>query len=46
MIVVAAGEFMMGSAETEKDRFNDEGPQQKVTFARLTKPFVEVLQDQ
>jgi formylglycine-generating enzyme required for sulfatase activity len=34
MIVIPAGEFMMGSAETEKDRYDDEGPQHKVTIAR------------
>jgi formylglycine-generating enzyme required for sulfatase activity len=36
MIVIPAGEFMMGSAETEKDRYDDEGPQHNVTIA---KPF-------
>jgi CRISPR-associated protein Cas7/Csd2 subtype I-C len=36
MIVVTAGEFMMGSPDTEKDREKDEGPQRKVTIA---KPF-------
>ena len=34
MIVVPPGEFIMGSAATEKGRFDDEGPQHKVVFAR------------
>ena len=38
MIVVPAGEFMMGSPATEKGRYNNEGPQHKVTIAR---PFAE-----
>jgi formylglycine-generating enzyme required for sulfatase activity len=33
MIVVPAGEFMMGSPETEKDRGDYEGPQHKVSIA-------------
>jgi hypothetical protein len=33
MIVVPAGEFMMGSPTTEKDRYANEGPQHKVTIA-------------
>jgi formylglycine-generating enzyme required for sulfatase activity len=36
MIVVPAGEFMMGSPDTERGRVKDEGPQRKVTIA---KPF-------
>lgn len=36
MVVVPAGEFMMGSAESEKGRNDDEGPQHRVTIA---KPF-------
>jgi formylglycine-generating enzyme required for sulfatase activity len=36
MVVVPAGEFMMGSPATEEGRYNDEGPQQKITIA---KPF-------
>ncbi len=36
MIVVPAGEFMMGSPANEKDRYDDEGPQHKVT---IVKPF-------
>jgi formylglycine-generating enzyme required for sulfatase activity len=36
MVVVAAGEFMMGSPRTEADRDKNEGPQRKVTIA---KPF-------
>src|SRR5262252_6820489 len=36
MVVVPAGEFMIGSPETEKDREKNEGPQHKVTIA---KPF-------
>ena len=36
MIVVPAGEFMMGSPATEEGRYNNEGPQHKVTIA---KPF-------
>ena len=34
MVVVPAGEFMMGSPPTEKDRMPDEGPQHRVTIAR------------
>src|ERR1700730_564498 len=36
MIVIPAGEFMMGSPSNEKDRYDNEGPQHKVVF---TKPF-------
>jgi Sulfatase-modifying factor enzyme 1 len=36
MVVVPAGEFMMGSPATEKDRFDNEGPQRLITVA---KPF-------
>jgi formylglycine-generating enzyme required for sulfatase activity len=36
MIVVPAGDFMVGSPPTEKDRSNDEEPLHRVTFA---KPF-------
>jgi formylglycine-generating enzyme required for sulfatase activity len=36
MIVIPAGEFMMGSPATEQGRFDDEGPQHKVAIA---KPF-------
>src|SRR5215510_13368295 len=32
MVVVPAGEFLMGSPESEKGRGKDEGPQHKVTF--------------
>jgi len=32
MIVVPAGSFMMGSPSTEDGRWNDEGPQQRITF--------------
>jgi hypothetical protein len=34
MIVIPAGEFTMGSPETEMGRSDDEGPQHKVTIAR------------
>src|SRR5262249_46402117 len=34
MVVVPAGEFIMGSPATEKDRLPDEGPQHRVTIAR------------
>ena len=34
MIVVPAGSFMMGSPSTEKGRYDNEGPQHLVTFAR------------
>jgi formylglycine-generating enzyme required for sulfatase activity len=34
MVVIPAGEFTMGSPATEKDRYDDEGPQHKVTIAR------------
>jgi formylglycine-generating enzyme required for sulfatase activity len=36
MVTVPAGEFMMGSPESERGREKNEGPQHKVTFA---KPF-------
>ena len=36
MIVIPAGEFMMGSPATEEGRYSNEGPQHKVTIA---KPF-------
>ena len=36
MVVVPAGEFMMGSPTDEKGRYDSEGPQRKVTIA---KPF-------
>ena len=32
MVVIPAGEFLMGSPEKEKGRWNDEGPQHKVTI--------------
>jgi hypothetical protein len=35
MVVVPAGEFMMGSPANEKDRNSNESPQHKVTIARL-----------
>jgi formylglycine-generating enzyme required for sulfatase activity len=34
MVVVPAGSFMMGSPETEPERFPNEGPLHKVTIAR------------
>ncbi len=34
MVVVPAGEFMMGSPPTEKNRMPDEDPQHRVTIAR------------
>jgi formylglycine-generating enzyme required for sulfatase activity len=34
MVVVPAGEFMMGSPEHEAERGNDEGPRRKVTIAK------------
>ena len=36
MILIQPGTFMMGSPDSEKDRWYDEGPQHQVT---LTKPF-------
>jgi formylglycine-generating enzyme required for sulfatase activity len=36
MVVVPAGSFTMGSPESEKDRFKNEGPQHRVTIG---KPF-------
>jgi formylglycine-generating enzyme required for sulfatase activity len=34
MVVVPAGSFMMGAPQDEDGRFDDEGPQHRVTFAR------------
>jgi formylglycine-generating enzyme required for sulfatase activity len=34
MVVVPGGEFMMGSPPTEEGRYENEGPQHKVTIAR------------
>jgi formylglycine-generating enzyme required for sulfatase activity len=34
MILIQEGEFMMGSPRTEEGRYEDEGPQHKVTFAK------------
>ncbi len=34
MVVIPSGDFLMGSPSDEKDRFPDEGPQHRVTFAR------------
>jgi formylglycine-generating enzyme required for sulfatase activity len=36
LVLIPAGKFLMGSPETEKDRFEDEGPQREVT---ITYPF-------
>lgn len=33
MIMVPAGTFLMGSPDTEEGRFENEGPQQRITFA-------------
>jgi formylglycine-generating enzyme required for sulfatase activity len=33
MVVIAAGEFTMGSPASEKDRYDHEGPQHRVTIA-------------
>ena len=47
IVLIPAGEFLMGSPSTEKERGSDEGPQHKV---RITKPFYigkyEVTQEQ
>jgi formylglycine-generating enzyme required for sulfatase activity/cellulose biosynthesis protein BcsQ len=34
MVFIPAGEFVMGSPASEKGRYNNEGPQHKVTIAR------------
>jgi formylglycine-generating enzyme required for sulfatase activity len=34
MVVIPAGNFMMGSPENESDRMSNEGPQHRVTFSR------------
>jgi formylglycine-generating enzyme required for sulfatase activity len=34
MVVVPAGSFMMGAPQDEDGRYDDEGPQHRVTFAR------------
>ena len=34
MVTLSAGEFLMGSPESERGRGKDEGPQHKVTFAK------------
>jgi formylglycine-generating enzyme required for sulfatase activity len=34
MVVIPAGEFTMGSPASEKGRYDDEGPQHKVVFAK------------
>ena len=36
MVLIPAGEFMMGSPDSDKDAGNDEKPQHRV---RITKPF-------
>ena len=47
LAIIPSGKFMMGSPETEMDRFADEGPQHEVT---ISKPFymgaTEVTQEQ
>ncbi len=42
MVAVPAGEFMMGSPESEKDRQEDEGPRHKVAFKA---PFAVAMHD-
>lgn len=46
MVVIPAGEFTMGSPETEKDRLKDEGPQHKVKVAPFWMGQFEVTWDQ
>jgi len=46
MIPVKAGEFLMGSAENEKDREPDEGPQRKITLAAFWMGAFEVSRDE
>ncbi len=46
MVEVASGEFMMGSSETEVDRFSDEGPQHQVRVEGFYIGKYEVTQGQ
>jgi formylglycine-generating enzyme required for sulfatase activity len=34
LVLIPAGEFVMGSPATEKDRLDDEGPQRRITISR------------
>jgi formylglycine-generating enzyme required for sulfatase activity len=43
MVVVPAGEFMMGSPASEAERFNDEGPQRTVRIAWFAVGKFEIL---
>lgn len=46
MIPVKSGDFMMGSAATEKNRQADEGPQQKIHLAAFWMGAYEVTRDE
>jgi formylglycine-generating enzyme required for sulfatase activity len=46
MVVIPAGEFMMGSPETENGRNSSEGPQQEIAVARFALARSEVTFDQ
>jgi hypothetical protein len=46
MVSIPAGTFMMGSPETEKDRYDNEGPQHEVTISHFYLAKYQVTQAQ